>query len=309
MFTLSGRVPDAETAQALTEAAEVSYAPFVLSGIEVDTSLGPAPWLATSPQLIGLLPSITDGTILVTEDRIRLSGRSPNQEYVDLLSGALDQLGGLPVEADVEITDLVAPRFVASVDDGSIDLSGEVPSEAIIELLTAGAAAAYGPSNVTSELTVDGSTYTSFWMFTMPGVFQLFAPFPAYEIQVDDGITTGALHGGILFAFDSSEVTEETAQILNVGVAVMARDRSIHMTVEGHTDSDGASDYNDELSMDRATSVIGYFIQAGISEDRLLATGVGEDDPIASNDTEQGRASNRRVEFLFGPSFDLGSPG
>jgi OOP family OmpA-OmpF porin len=135
-------------------------------------------------------------------------------------------------------------------------------------------------------------------------VFQLFVPFPSYELEVDQGITTGAIHGGVLFAFDSTEITDEMAQVLNVGVAVMARDRSIYTTVEGHTDADGAAGYNDELSMERAQSVVDYFVGAGIDEERLQAVGAGESEPLASNGTDAGRAANRRVEFLFGPGFD-----
>lgn len=302
MFTLSGLVPDAEIAEALVTAAELSYAPFVESDLEIDESLEPAPWLESSPLLVGLLPSVTDGTIRIADGKVDLIARSPNPQYLAQLEGALVALSGLPVEvSDPTITDLEPPQFFVKVDGGSMELTGEVPSDEIRQLLVGGATAAYGAENVTSDLSIDDGTYTSFWMYTMPGVFQLFAPFPQYEFQVVDGQSSGALLGGVNFAVDSPQISEQAAQVLNIGVAIMARDISIFMTVEGHTDASGPDDYNMALSEARAESVVAYFAAAGISPQRLLAIGAGESDPVASNDTVEGKAQNRRVEFLFGP--------
>ena len=104
------------------------------------------------------------------------------------------------------------------------------------------------------------------------------------------------------FAVDSTEISPEAAERLNLGVAVMARDISLFMTVEGHTDSDGPDDYNEALSLARAESVTSYFEAAGIDPARLQPAGAGESDPIASNETDDGKALNRRVEFVFGPA-------
>lgn len=302
LFTLSGRVPNEELASALIQSAELSYAPFVESDIEVDPTMEEAPWLANAPILIGLLPSITDGTIRLVDGEVHLAARSPNPEYLAQFQGALDFLTDMPVEiVDQNITDLEPPAFYADVEDGKINLSGFVPSEEIRQILEGGAAAAYGPENVTSELTIDEGTYISFWMYTMPGVFQLFTPFPQYQIQVVDGFSSGALQGGVNFAVDSTEITEEAAQVLNIGASILARDLSLFMTVEGHTDSSGPDDYNLALSEARAKSVVAYLEAAGIDPQRLRAVGAGETEPLASNDTDEGKALNRRVEFIFGP--------
>jgi outer membrane protein OmpA-like peptidoglycan-associated protein len=302
LFVLTGRVPDTETAEMLTQAAELSYAPYVRSELEVDASLEPAPWLAQGAKLIGLLPSVTDGTIRVVDGTVQLDARSPNPQYLELLVGALTQLGGMPVEVlTPEITNLVPPRFVTSVAGGTVSLEGEVPTEAIKVLLEGGAAAAYGPENVESTLTINDGTYTSFWMYTMPGIFQLFTPFPEYSFQVVEGQASGTLQGGVGFAVDSTAITSEAAQVLGIGVAILARDISISMTVVGHTDATGPDDHNQILSEARAASVVGFFVQAGIGEDRVSALGAGESEPLAPNDTPEGRALNRRVEFRFGP--------
>ena len=302
MFKLSGRVPDQALADALHQSAELSYAPFVKSELVVDETLDPAPWLAMSPQVIGLLPSITDGTMRIVDGKVELAARSPNPQYLAQLEGALGQLAGIPVEVvDAQITDLIPPRFIVAVDDEKMTLTGEVPSEEIRTMLLAGAAAAYGQQNVADELEVDEGTYTSFWMYTMPGIFQLFAPFPKYEVRVIDGVSSGSLQGGVSFPIDSAEIRPEAAEVLNIGIAILARDISIGMTVEGHTDSSGPDDYNQLLSEGRAKSVVDYMAAAGIDPARLRSVGAGESEPLVSNDTDEGMAMNRRVEFEFGP--------
>jgi outer membrane protein OmpA-like peptidoglycan-associated protein len=300
VFVLSGRVPDAETKLALETRAEIAYAPFFTSELEVDESIDPAAWLEAAPQVVGLLPMITDGTIRLQDDAIAVAGRSPNPEYAANFEGALSLITGLPFTgSSIEITGLVPPRFVATVTDGTVLLEGEVPSEAIGQTFVQGAAAVYGPENVSSTMTVDDGTYTSFWMYTMPGIFQLFQPFTAYEIQVENGITSGAMQGGVLFDVNSADITEQAAQVLGVGVALLVRDQSLDMTVIGHTDSQGPRELNQELSVRRAQSVVQFLVANGVPEGRLTADGKGPDEPIASNDDEVGRALNRRVEFLF----------
>ena len=69
------------------------------------------------------------------------------------------------------------------------------------------------------------------------------------------------------------------------------------VTVEGHTDNIGSDAYNDKLSNKRAKTVSDYFVSKGIDASRLTAVGKGESSPIASNDTEEGRFKNRRVEL------------
>jgi outer membrane protein OmpA-like peptidoglycan-associated protein len=67
----------------------------------------------------------------------------------------------------------------------------------------------------------------------------------------------------------------------------------------GHTDNKGTDAYNQGLSERRAASVSSYLKDHGISSSRVSTKGMGENDPIASNDTEEGRSQNRRVEFVI----------
>ena len=72
--------------------------------------------------------------------------------------------------------------------------------------------------------------------------------------------------------------------------------------IEGHTDSRGSAAFNQRLSKMRADAVRSYLIEQGVSRDRIIARGRGEDDPVASNGSAEGRANNRRVELVVSPS-------
>ena len=71
------------------------------------------------------------------------------------------------------------------------------------------------------------------------------------------------------------------------------------VSIEGHTDNRGKKVANEKLSQSRAEAVIAHLVRAGIERERLSAKGYGPSKPLASNDTEDGRAKNRRVEFII----------
>ena len=77
------------------------------------------------------------------------------------------------------------------------------------------------------------------------------------------------------------------------------------LIIEGHTDSHGGDELNQKLSQDRAESVMQYMINAmRIPTYRLIAVGYGETRPVASNETESGRARNRRIDIVIKPNLD-----
>nr|WP_299245142.1 OmpA family protein [uncultured Halomonas sp.] len=106
----------------------------------------------------------------------------------------------------------------------------------------------------------------------------------------------------VTFGFDSSELTSSARQALNDASSVMREYPETRITVAGHTDSSGAEDYNQRLSQRRAQAVGSYLTQGGVASQRLNIVGYGENQPIASNANEQGRAQNRRVEITLVPT-------
>ncbi len=105
----------------------------------------------------------------------------------------------------------------------------------------------------------------------------------------------------VTFGVDSSELSGEARQALNDVTAVLRQYPETRITVAGYTDSTGAEDYNQRLSERRAAAVSNYLVQGGVESQRLNRVGYGESQPVASNDTEQGRAQNRRVEITVTP--------
>ncbi len=102
---------------------------------------------------------------------------------------------------------------------------------------------------------------------------------------------------GVNFEYNSSRLTEGAKQTLDEVAAELKNYPTVKIEVQAHTDSDGSAKYNLWLSERRARSVINYLGQRGISTGRLIPMGYGETQPIADNNTEEGRAQNRRVEF------------
>ncbi|SET16538.1 Outer membrane protein OmpA [Paracoccus homiensis] len=107
---------------------------------------------------------------------------------------------------------------------------------------------------------------------------------------------------GILFATDSAAVSGVAQNDLYAVARNLNQYPNSRIEVIGHTDNTGSAAYNQDLSQRRAQSVAGILTAGGVSSARIVAVGRGEDQPTASNATDQGRAQNRRVEILIRPT-------
>jgi outer membrane protein OmpA-like peptidoglycan-associated protein len=101
----------------------------------------------------------------------------------------------------------------------------------------------------------------------------------------------------VYFKTNLAVIEPRSYALLDNVVAVLAAHDKLRIQVEGHTDSQGGAAYNKKLSQRRAAAVVAYLTQKGIAAARLTALGFGEDQPIADNRTQDGRAQNRRVVF------------
>lgn len=106
----------------------------------------------------------------------------------------------------------------------------------------------------------------------------------------------------ILFATDSAKLTPSIRADLRVLAANLKKYPNSSVQVVGHTDNVGAASYNLDLSRKRAASVTKVLVNQGVASYRITAIGRGEDQPIASNLTSEGRAQNRRVEIVIIPN-------
>ena len=105
------------------------------------------------------------------------------------------------------------------------------------------------------------------------------------------------LHGP-QFDFDKATLKPDGKRMVGEAVRVMNAEAGLRVSVEGHTDSMGTDAYNQRLSERRAAAVRDYMIAQGIASERITTKGWGESKPVATNETDAGRAENRRVEII-----------
>jgi outer membrane protein OmpA-like peptidoglycan-associated protein len=116
--------------------------------------------------------------------------------------------------------------------------------------------------------------------------------------RVGEGIVV-EFSSNILFGFDKSNLSAEAKTNLDKLVKILDTYADTNIEIQGYTDSKGSMAYNQNLSEQRAAAVSSYLYSKGIASNRLKSVGFGETLPKYQNETESGRAQNRRVEFLI----------
>ena len=173
----------------------------------------------------------------------------------------------------VDLADEV-PESTAVIRNGQIFFEGAVPTQEQGDEIAGYAIAILGEENVFNNYVVD----------------------PRAGDPSDGNIT---VEDTINFATDSAEILPESEALLNQGFALFTLRPAMTATVVGHTDSRGSIDGNLALSLARAQAVADWFIERGVDPSRLTVEGVGSFEPVASNDTVDGRRQNRRIQFFL----------
>lgn len=127
----------------------------------------------------------------------------------------------------------------------------------------------------------------------------------AVGVGVQRDPQTGAINlimpGNITFATGQSDIRADFFPVLDAVADVLKEYKDTTITVSGHTDNVGNAQFNQDLSQRRANSVARYLINRGVAGQRVSAVGYGLSQPVASNNTEAGRAQNRRTEIRIDP--------
>ena len=116
--------------------------------------------------------------------------------------------------------------------------------------------------------------------------------------RVEEGIVV-EFSNAVLFGFDQSTLNTQAQGTLNDLITVLNKYPDTNLEIQGHTDSKGTEKYNQGLSERRSTAVSNFLASHNVLSSRLKSVGFGELYPKYTNDTEEGRAQNRRVEFLI----------
>ena len=262
------------------------------SGVQVRTTVLPATPNATTGAAAA---TITPAVANPVPGQVVVGGKVPDEATKAAVLGQLrNTYGAGNVVDQIEVGDVATPPNWATnvqkllgsqltqihkgqltIDGTQIDVKGEVPNESQRQKIASDMANALNP------------TYT-----------------------IRNGLRVSASEQGVLdqtlanrtieFETGSATLTPQGTLILDQMAAVLAKLTTRTVAIIGHTDNSGARASNIALSQARADTVKGYLIAKGIPSQQLTATGVGPDQPIASNDTPDGRARNRRIEFRAG---------
>lgn len=122
---------------------------------------------------------------------------------------------------------------------------------------------------------------------------------PGAEVtRIGEGMVV-TFPSGLLYDFDSSAIRPDAAQNLRVLAQSLEKYSNEDLLIVGHTDSIGSAQYNQQLSLRRADAAAQYLVAQGVNSTRIRTTGKGETEPIATNETADGRQLNRRIEVAI----------
>jgi outer membrane protein OmpA-like peptidoglycan-associated protein len=166
------------------------------------------------------------------------------------------------------------PVRVMRYEAGIVHLEGSVPDAATRDAIVQKMGAVVGPDRVDDRYLIVAGT-------PLPDSEQVFFP------------------DRFKFAPNSSTLSADDIAVLDLVMVFLVQNPQVRLDILAYTDSTGPDDSNLELSQTRADTIGAYLVIGGIVPERVTTIGMGETNPIASNDTEEGRAQNRRVEFVI----------
>ncbi len=303
-FSIQTTVADEQTRNTIELATQETYQQFGTTNLTVDSAVATPSWLDSVPTLIRTFWTLVDGSLTITDTETIVRGRATNPETLEEFLGAFrSELGFPPVRNEVEIVPLEAASLQVVSDGGFVTIGGTLPSETLRESIVESAILLFGQARVNDEVVIDSSTFAPFTLTQFGGNMSAFAPFSDFELGVDDGEFYGVLSAGLAFEEAENELTATSKQRL-AGFPKLFNGSTWPVRITGHTDGLGSEADNQELSENRAQAVARFFTDQGLNPARFEIVGRGENEPIASNGDEDGRAKNRRVVFEIGNTFD-----
>jgi outer membrane protein OmpA-like peptidoglycan-associated protein len=206
------------------------------------------------------------------------------------VSGIVSDPAGDPLVADIRWNDLEAQKAVGYAS------SDPITGEYVIHLPSGGKYSYYAEKDgyMGESEHFDLKHTEEYKEYEMDIVL-----YPIEKPEVIDDVAAVPVDiqmNNIFFAFNKAELQPESRMELNRWVDMLNENSHINLEVAGHADSVGTETYNQKLSERRADSVVRFLNDSGIAKERLTAMGFGEIEPVASNETEDGRQQNRRVQ-------------
>jgi len=224
--------------------------------------------------LTGIMPDLASKNSLLAAMKAALGGGVNLIDKIDIAAGAtVPDFGGLAalLKAAADIGD-----FRYTVDRDTLTLTGTAPTQEIKDAVGAAANAGWPNLQIVNNIAVKGA---------------------AVNCDGLQATINADLAVPIKFATGSDAVPAEGKQQLQAVARSVKACKDVKLTVIGHTDNTGDDSINVPLSKGRAKSVASYLVSQGVAADAVSSTGAGSSEPVATNDTEAGRAENRRTEI------------
>lgn len=272
---LKGFVPDEATKSALAERAAALGSP-VNDETIIARGVPDQAWGDAVAAGLDQLANLGDGQLTVEDTTLSLSGSLASEEEAAALESAL--IAGLPPSYAFQpafdvpppiIVDEPAPITADAGDTAAASETTDVSGDQ-----AANSAESDEPAEASAELSPLGSPEEC-------------------QAEFDSMLSQQAIQ----FSSASAVISVDSYELLNELGEIAGRCSGSLIAIEGHTDSTGPLQGNIDLSLARAEAVMEYLVGLGIDRARLSAFGYGPTLPVASNDTEEGRAQNRRIEF------------
>lgn len=306
--SLSGELPDDG---AVAQAVALATARFGEGNVTSSLTANPA---------IGL-----DGGVVNVSGVAQEGDQAPNGLQSDLAAAFGFAAGGFEItRTEAALSPVRADAVVAA---GVIELSGGFPDQAAVDQYILAAETVYGIENVRGanvsvdrETTLNGATFgisglvdagdtraTEFQNTVLAFFGANNADTTGLEIdtspealaRLEERLRAEVAQEPILFASGQATIDAASAPILERLALSINATPGVDVEVVGHTDGEGGVELNQEISERRAQAVVDRLVELGVDIERLRARGAGESEPIGDNDTEEGRAQNRRIAFEF----------
>lgn len=294
---VAGTVPDPSVAEALVAGAMEASPLRIRSELAVDENLASVDWLERAPEAIAAMGVLTEGVMTISRGEIAVSGSAPPGVDLEEFGRSLAESTGLAVASTVTTVELRPPAFGAAASAGTLTLSGVVPAEEIRTAVVNTAGGIYGPDNVIDELSVDPGVESIAWMDGEGAWLQALSAFGEYELRTENRSLSGYVTGA--FGPDPGSTTLDPAflPVLDLVAAEVTASGAPQLLILAHTDIGGGYGPNHDLSHAQGDAVVEYLIGAGVPPDALRVVGMGNEEPLSDDRSEQGVARNRRVGF------------
>ena len=263
------------------------YETAIVKGADGVTLKGLVPDVAARLRLEAAAAVIAGGAKVSDETQIA-AGLPDGVDFDAVTSFALSQLAMLK-------------SGEARFDDASLSLHGAAPDEKVAAQIDA-ALGALPKGLGKGQVAITHPPAEAAPVASLDTIAEAAAALAAQGPRLDppgcDAGLKDALNGATIeFASGKADVSPKSYALVIKLAGVALRCDIQHLTISGHTDSQGDPAMNQKLSEDRAAAIVALLAKAGFAADKLSAVGYGATKPVASNDTDEGRAANRRIEF------------